>query len=142
MLHAVRNYLPVMCLVGLCGGFGALTGCTSLFARYYEPRATAPVSSVVASRPPLFLDTQNPEADARQLEREGYVLIGASRFITGQLFSGPIEDSFYKDQAIAQGVKVGAAIVLLHVDASNVIIDGCCEKVVASYWASAASSRS
>ncbi len=141
MLHAGRKLFPFVCLLSLCGGLGALTGCASLFARYYEPEGTPPVSSVVAAVTPLYLESQDLEVDAQQLEREGYVLIGASRFITGQLFPGPIEDSFYKDQAIAQGVKVGAAIVLLHVDASNVTIDGCCEKVVASYWANPASSR-
>jgi hypothetical protein len=38
-------------------------------------------------------------------------------------------------------MKVGAAIVLLQVDYTSVLGDGCCKKVFASYWADAARRR-
>jgi len=82
------------------------------------------------------MESRNPDMDARELAQEGYALIGTSYFITGQL-----DGSFYKGEAMTQGMKVGAAVVLLQVDYTDVLADGCCARVFASYWADLARYR-
>jgi len=82
------------------------------------------------------MESRYPDVDAKQLAQEGYALLGTSYFISGQL-----DGSFYKDQAMTQGMKVGAAVVLLQVDYTDVLADGCCARIFTSYWADLARYR-
>ncbi|HEV2472683.1 MAG TPA: hypothetical protein VGS41_08470 [Chthonomonadales bacterium] len=85
----------------------ALCACAGEYARYYEP---APHGSLVPSQgSPLFKYSRNPDRDGKQLAREGYVLIGSSCFLAGS----PVPSMY--QQAMTQGMKVGAAVVLLHI---------------------------
>jgi hypothetical protein len=142
MLQETRHRaLLLIALMGL-GGSLLLTGCASSpFAMFYDPAANSHATPVTSLASPVLIQSRYPEVDAKQLSREGYALIGSSQFVTGQLATGPLENSFYRKQAVAQGTKVGAAIVLLHVDYTNELADGCCARVSASYWADSALSR-
>lgn len=136
----IKSPYRVLLIAGLLAAC-VLTGCASGFEEYYKPAATSNVSPATPVSAPLLIQSRYPDIDARQLEQEGYELIGTSYFITGQLATGPLDDSFYTDQAVKQGKKVGAAIVLLQVDNAAVLGDGCCRKVFASYWADLARRR-
>jgi hypothetical protein len=113
-------------LIGAC----LLTGC-SPFARFYQPAANSHGPAVSPQTAPSFKWSRDPAADSEQLSRQGYVLIGTSSFV-GATFT---YDLFYKDQAVTQGMKLGAALVLLQADYNNAVSDGCCVRVFASYWA-------
>jgi hypothetical protein len=137
LINAPYKVLLLAGLLACC----VLTGCASTFEEYYQPAAASNVAPVTPPPAPLLIQSRYPDADAKQLEQEGYELIGTSYFITGQLATGPLSDSFYTDQAVKQGKKVGAAIVLLQVDDTAVLGDGCCRKIFASYWADLARRR-
>jgi hypothetical protein len=124
------------------GGGSLLTGCASPFDQFYSPAPNSPGTPVASHATPVVIQSRYPDIDARQLAREGYALIGTSSFITGQLATGPHDDSFYERQAMAEATKIGAALVLLQVDYTSVLGDGCCAKVFASYWADSALSLS
>ena len=126
MLHKALFSALLASVIGSC----LLTGCATPFERFYKPAASANGSRVIPPATPLLVPSRDSEGAGEQLAREGYALVGSSYFITGQN-----DDSFYKDQAITQGMKVGAAVVLLQVDYTNVRADGCCARVSASYWA-------
>jgi hypothetical protein len=127
-------------LVVLCGSC-LLAGCASPFAMFYDPAPNSRGTPVAPHATPVLIESRYPDIDAKQLEQEGYALIGTSHFITGQLATGPFDDSFYVQQAMTEGTKVGATIVLLQVDSSSVLGDGCCARVFASYWADRTLSR-
>ena len=80
----------------------------------------------------MFKFSLNPDADGKQFARDGYVLIGTSSFLgnSANLLT-------YKAQATTQGMKVGAAVVLLHLDYTGFLggAGGYEATVVASYWA-------
>jgi hypothetical protein len=88
-----------------------LSGCASGFAKFYTPAPNAEVilkspSTLPAPKTPqLFLHSNNVQADAKRLREDGYVYIGSSSFY------GPANRS-NQSQAIEQGKKVGAAVVL------------------------------
>lgn len=107
-----------------------LTGCANPFVLFYEPVRNGHGSPVTAQANPLFKWSRDPQGDGRQLLRQGYVLLGVSSFVTWQ------DVSSYKDQATAQGMKVGAAVVLLQVDSTDVMSNHLRTiSVAASYWA-------
>jgi len=97
-------------------GSSLLTGCATQFEKSYKPAATAygspvtrPATALLArSRDPVLLWSRDPNGDGNRLAQEGYVLIGTSSY------DGAIDLSYAMD-AVAQGKKVGAAVVLLNV---------------------------
>jgi hypothetical protein len=97
-----RALLLTASLAGLC----LLTGCASGFERFYKPAPATPASVVTSSAPPTLLAVRDPELGAKQLTQSGYVLIGSSTF------RGPYDLKFAQE-ALEQGKKVGAAVVLL-----------------------------
>lgn len=117
----------VASLIGAC----LLAGCMSPFARFYDPAASSHAGAAAAQGAPRFQWSRNPDGDGQQLAQQGYVLIGTSSFIG----AGFTYDGYYKVQAVTQGASLGAALVLLDADYNNVVSDGCCVRVFASYWA-------
>ena len=140
MLHKVFFSALVASVVGSC----LLTGCETWFEKYYKP-APASYESLVAppATPELWLSV-DPVGERQQLEDEGYVLIGTSSF------RGAV-DSSWKQEAVEEGKKVGAAVVLLKVECkarANCPADWTrpewfgflgYDSFVASYWAKAGS---
>lgn len=139
---ARHRALPLIALIVSFGAGCLLTGCASPFEEFYKPAPNSRGTAVAPHASPVLIQSRYPDIDAKQLAQEGYALIGTSYFITGQLATGPLEDSFYELQAMTEGTKVGAAIVLLQFDYSSVLADGCCARVFASYWADNSLSRS
>lgn len=88
-----------------------LSGCASGFEKFYTPAPNAQ-AILISPRllpspktPQLFLHSNDVQADAKRLREDGYLYIGGSSFY------GPANRS-NQSQAIEQGRKVGAAIVL------------------------------
>jgi hypothetical protein len=125
MLSALMSALAGACL---------LTGCATSFQRFYEPVPNSGALLATPEATPLFEWSRDPGNDARLLTREGLVLIGTSSFIATTFTPDPS----YADQAVTQGIKVGAAVVLLQEDSSDLVADGCCVTLNASYWVWAA----
>ena len=89
-----------------------LTGCVSdHFERFYKPAATGESAPAVAAQqratPPQLVYSRDPDTDGRLLRQDGYVLIGTTSF------NGAPDLSYEDRVVVAQGQKVGAAIVLL-----------------------------
>jgi hypothetical protein len=88
-----------------------LTACTSGFEKFYTPAANAqailnsPLTLPAPKTPQLFLHSNDVQADAKRLREDGYIYIGSSSFY------GPANKS-NQSQAIEEGKKVGAAVVL------------------------------
>jgi hypothetical protein len=102
-----------------------LMGCASNFhlERFYKPAATlegAPAVLQPRATPPQLAYSHDPDRDGGLLRQDGYVLIGTTSF-------DGAADLPLADQAVAQGQKVGAAIVLLNVRSysySRSVLDG------------------
>lgn len=101
----------------------ALCACASEYALYYEPVLHG--SLVPPQRSPLYKYSVHPDRDGKQLAREGYVLIGTSCFLGGR---SPEEIM----QAMRQGTKVGAAVVMQRFHYQGEALD---YWVFTSYWA-------
>src|ERR1039458_1833571 len=92
-----------------------VAACASGFEKFYTPDPNAqaifknPLTLPAPKTPQLFLHSNDVQADAKRLREDGYIYIGASSFY------GPANRS-NQSQAIAQGKKVGAAIVLFKTD--------------------------
>jgi len=116
MLHKVLFSALLASLIGS----SLLTGCASNFERFYKPAVTAYGSAVTPtaappltrSRDPVLLWSRDLNGDGKRLALEGYALIGTSSY-NGAL------DLTYLEDAVAQGKKVGAVVVLLRVDFSR-----------------------
>jgi len=126
MLPKTLFSAAIASLTGAC----LLTGCVSSFTRFYEPAANARGPAAAAAAAPQFKWSSDPVSDGKELAGEGYTLIGTSSFI-GSNFHDQYVD---QEQAMTQGVSVGAAVVLLQVDLSDVVAGGCCVRLFASYW--------
>lgn len=90
-----------------------LTGCESTFdhfERFYKPAATRESAPAIAAQPratpPQLVYSHDPERDGTLLRHDGYVLIGTTSF------NGAPDVSHADRAVVAQGQKVGAAIVL------------------------------
>jgi PDZ domain len=86
------------------------TGCVSGFEKYYRPAPAAPglpPPSLLPAppSPAVYTYSGKPQADAKRLAEDGYVFIGESSFY------GPANRS-NQEQAVVQGRKVGAAVIL------------------------------
>ena len=92
-----------------------LSGCASGFAKFYTPAPNAqiilnsPRVLPAPETPQLFLHSNDVQADAKRWPEDGYVYIGNSSSY------GPANRS-NQSQAIEQGKKVRAAIVLLRLN--------------------------
>jgi hypothetical protein len=98
-------------IVAIGATLALLTGCANGFEKYYHPapEATLALSApTLAPSPPtpaVYTYSANPQRDAKRLAEDGYSFIGESSFY------GPANRS-NQEQAVAQGKKVGAAVVL------------------------------
>jgi hypothetical protein len=98
-------------IVALGATLALLTGCASGFETYYRP---APPATLVMATPSLlpppptpavYMHSADVQADGKRLLEGGYVFIGDSSFY------GPANRS-NEEQAVEQGKKVGASVVL------------------------------
>jgi hypothetical protein len=71
---------------------------------------------------PQFVWSSDPDGDGKLLAQEGYVLIGTSSFLGPGLFFSQTQQGLgqAREEATAQGKKVGAAVVLLNVPFTRV----------------------
>jgi len=97
--------------LAFCLAICLLDGCASGFEKFYTP---APVSGTFTPLPPpptpqLFGHSNDLQSDGKHLREQGYVLIGTSSFY------GPANRS-NAQQAVAEGKKVGAALVMVKSD--------------------------
>jgi hypothetical protein len=91
----------------------ALSGCAANgFAKFYTPQAgseivsTSPLFLKPPKTPALYTHSDDVKADAKRLAENGYVMIGSSSFF------GPSKMA-NKADAIAQGEKIGAALIMV-----------------------------
>jgi len=117
---------------GLAGAL-LLCGCASPFALFYDPARHAHPAAAVQQAEPVLELSRDPDADGRRLAQEGFVLIGSSFFFGSAL----TDHLMYRTEAVAQGMKLGATLVLLDADYNDVVADGCCVRLFASYWTAA-----
>ncbi len=88
-----------------------LSACTTGFEKFYTPAPNAqailssPLTLPTPTIPQLFLHSNDVQADAKRLREDGYLYIGSSSFY------GPANKS-NQSQAIEEGKRVGAAVVL------------------------------
>lgn len=126
-----------------------LMGCASNFhfERFYKPAARegAPAVKQPRATPPQLAYSRDPDGDGGLLRQDGYVLIGTTSF-------NGAAGLRLADHAVAQGEKVGAAIVLLNVRSyrysrgalygSFYMSDAAGASYFASYWAKSAANTS
>ncbi len=92
-----------------------LTGCASGFEKYYHPANPAALALAATTlvpapaKPAVYLHSANVQADAKRMAEDGFVYIGESSFY------GPANRS-NQAQAVEQGKKVGASVVLFKSD--------------------------
>jgi PDZ domain len=101
----------------MCGGFIALalmvSGCVNSFAKYYKPSPYAdtviksPYNAPTPATPPVYAYSSDPKADNHRAMEDGYVYIGEASFYAN---ANKVSES----QAVDQGKKVGAALILIH----------------------------
>jgi PDZ domain-containing protein len=88
-----------------------LTGCSNGFEKYYRPAPPAALAAAAPSlvppppTPAVYTHSADMQADGKRLLEDGYAFIGESSFY------GPANRS-NQEQAVAQGKKVGASVVL------------------------------
>lgn len=123
-----RAVLLIALIVSLAGAC-LLTGCASVYVRFYEPAPNSPGSPVTPEASPLYTYSRNPDRDGKQLAREGYVLIGTSCFL-GEADPRTPDRSYAGKQAMRQGMKLGTAVVMQHFNSATFGY-----WVFTSYWA-------
>jgi PDZ domain len=98
-------------IIALGATLALLAGCASGFKKYYRPVPSDRLAMLVPQlappppQPAVYLHSADMQADAKRLSEDGYVFIGESSFY------GPANRS-NEAQAVTQGKKVGAAIVM------------------------------
>lgn len=142
LFNAQYRVLLVASLLSSC----LLLGCASNFdhlERFYKPTATREGAPAVTlqprTTPPQLVYSHDPNMDGRLLRQHGYVLIGTTSF------DGAPGSSHAARVAVAQGQKVGAAIVLLkdrsystsccRLDDESIQVTSEGDSNFASYWA-------
>ena len=100
-----------MKIVAIGAMLALLSGCASGFEKSYHPVPAEKLAQAIPQfappppKPAIYLHSANMQADRKQMADEGYVFIGESSLY------GPANKSDRK-QAIDQGKKVGAAVVI------------------------------
>lgn len=137
-----------MLLIAGLVSVGLLMGCESTadhFERIYKPASTRDGAPAAAAQPggtlPHLVYSDDTDRDGKLLRQNGYVLIGTSSF------NGAPGLSYVDRAVVAQGQKVGAAMVLLRSHSYN-SRTSCCSpdpslevtseggvSYFASYWA-------
>jgi hypothetical protein len=98
-------------IVAIGATLALLAGCANGFEKYYRPAPAAtlalfgPTLAPPPPEPAVYTYSANVKADAKRLAEDGYAYIGESSFF------GPANRS-NQEQAVAQGKKIGAAVVL------------------------------
>lgn len=91
-------------------GLLVVTACASGFEKFYTPAPPNALAAVVTLPPPqtpqLFAHSDDLQLDGKRLREQGFIFIGSSSFY------GPANRS-NAQQAVAQGKKVGAAVVMV-----------------------------
>jgi len=105
MSHKASLSALIVILIGSC----LLAGCASPLERAYSSARIHHGSQAAPRAYPQLLWSRDPDGDGKRLAQEGYVLIGTSSS------DGAIDLSYTQD-AVIQGKKVGAAIVLMKVE--------------------------
>jgi len=88
-----------------------LTGCANGFEKHYHPAPPAGLVAVAPSleppppKPAVYVVSADIREDAKRLAKDGYVFIGESSFVD-------LADRSRQAQAVTQGKKVGASVVL------------------------------
>lgn len=120
LTHTRHRAFALVALVSL-GGSCLLAGCASYFQTTYKPATAGHGSLIAPPATPEFRWSLDPDRDGRRLAEQGYVLIGTSRrdYTTDLRFAG--------EHALAQGKRVGAAVVLLYVHGAYVNDDPGCD---------------
>jgi hypothetical protein len=101
----MRRFVPTIAILAL------LSGCASGFEKYYHPAPAerlaqaAPTLIPPPTKPAVYMHSADVQADAKRLAEDGYIFIGESSFY------GPANKS-NQGQAVTQGKKVGASVVL------------------------------
>ena len=100
-----------MRIIMAIGAILALTGCANGFEKHYHPAPPAGFVAAASSldppppKPAVYVVSADIRADAKRLARDGYVFIGESSFVD-------LADRSREAQAVMQGKKVGASVVL------------------------------
>jgi len=98
-------------IVALGVTLALLTACANGFEKYYRPAPPAALALAAPSlvppppKPAVYMHSADMQADGKRLLENGYVFIGESSFY------GPATRS-NQEQAVTQGKKVGASVVL------------------------------
>ena len=106
-----RRTLPSILVVIVLPLFA--TGCVNGFEKYYRPSPNAQQvlkSPYVLPPPPtptVYVYSATPSADNHKLQQDGYVYLGEASFYMN---ANKVSES----QAVEQGKKVGAAVILIH----------------------------
>ena len=93
------------------GAILALTGCANGFEKHYHPAPPAGFVAAASSldppppTPTVYVISDDIRQDAKRLAKDGYVFIGESSFVD-------LADRSRQAQAVMQGKKVGASVVL------------------------------
>jgi len=94
---------------GLFALLSTLSACQSGFEKFYTPAASSTSPAIVLpspATPQMYAHSNDLNADGKRLREQGYILIGTSSFY------GPANRS-NANQALQQGKKVGASLVLV-----------------------------
>ena len=100
--HLGRGALPFLA--------ASLVACASGFEKFYTPAPAATLASMATlpapATPQLFVHSDDLQSDGKRLREQGFIFIGSSSFY------GPANRS-NSQQAVTQGKKVGAAVVMV-----------------------------
>lgn len=150
--HTRHPALRLAVVAGTLGGFLLLTACASQFQTTYKPAPASHRLLVAAPTAPELRWSDNLDRDGKQLVQQGYVMVGTSQHLYADVDQA--SQQAVEQEAVAQGSKVGAAVVLLYAEVATFEDDpGCandprlsCDPAfdhsvanyAASYWAKAA----
>ena len=99
---------------------GLLAGCANGFDKFYQPNPAFAQSKAVTvfvpapAEPAVYSHSADTNADAHRMAEDGYLLIGYSSF-TGA--ANRVKSS----QALTEGKKLGASVVMIKSDYSNTV---------------------
>jgi hypothetical protein len=107
------NQQPLPAILALIGLTISVAACVNGFEKYYQasPSAEQVLKSPYVLPPPptptVYSYSSNPSADNHKIQQEGYTYLGEASFYGNA-------NRVSQSQAVAQGKKVGAAVILIH----------------------------